>query len=140
MMMRPAPDPVSDGIGFIAHSLAFARRIAGTGHPFDEEAHRLLILEETRRVYDPGASRRQIAAMAVAGDRRTRLATNTAPTLAIHGADDPLILPACGRDTAASIPNADLLLIEGTGHDVPPAQYRTIFDAIDRTAWRSSSH
>jgi pimeloyl-ACP methyl ester carboxylesterase len=139
MMMRPAPDPVSDEAGFIAHSLAFARRIAGTGHAFDKEAHRLLILEETRRAYDPGGSARQIAAMAVTGDRRSRLTTITAPTLVIHGADDPLILPACGRDTAASIPNADLMLIDGMGHDLPPALYRTVVEAIDRTARRSSS-
>jgi pimeloyl-ACP methyl ester carboxylesterase len=70
MMMRPAPDPVSDETGFLAHKLTFAHRIAGSGHAFDEEAHRLLILEETRRAYDPGGSARQIAAMAVAGDRR----------------------------------------------------------------------
>jgi pimeloyl-ACP methyl ester carboxylesterase len=137
MMMRPAPDPVSDEAGFIAHKLAFARRIAGSGHAFDEQANRLLILEETRRAYDPGGSGRQIAAMAVTGDRRSRLATITAPTLVIHGADDPLFLPACGRDTAASIPNADLMLIDGMGHDLPPALYRAIVEAIDRTASRS---
>jgi pimeloyl-ACP methyl ester carboxylesterase len=140
MMMRPAPDPVSDEAGFLAHRLAFARRIAGTGHAFDEEAHRLLVLEETRRAYDPGGSARQIAAMAVTGDRRSRLATITVPTLVIHGTDDPLILPACGRDTAASIPNAELMLIDGMGHDLPPALDRTITEAIDRMARRSSHH
>jgi pimeloyl-ACP methyl ester carboxylesterase len=140
MMMRPAPDPVSDETGFLAHRLAFARRIAGSGHGFDEEAHRLLILEETRRAYDPGGSARQIAAMAVAGDRRPRLTTITAPTLVIHGTDDPIFLPACGRDTAASVPNADLMLIEGMGHDLPPALYHTVVEAFDRAARRSSSH
>ncbi|KAB0267276.1 alpha/beta fold hydrolase [Microvirga brassicacearum] len=138
MMTCPAPDPVSDEAGFLAHRLAFARRIAGSGHAFDEEAHRLLILEETRRAYYPGGSGRQIAAMAVTGDRRPRLATITAPTLVIHGTDDPLILPACGQDTAASIPNADLMLIERMGHDLSPALDRTIIEAIDRTARRSS--
>lgn len=139
MMMRPAPDPTSDKAGFLAHSLAFARRIAGTDHSFDDEAHRLLVLEETRRAYDPGSAGRQIAAMAVTGDRRSRLATITVPTLVIHGTDDPLILPACGRDTAASIPNADLMLIDGMGHDLPPAFYRTVSEAIDLLARRVSS-
>jgi pimeloyl-ACP methyl ester carboxylesterase len=134
MMMRPAPDPVSDEAGFLAHRLAFARRIAGSGHPFDEDTHRLLIMEETRRAYDPGGSARQIAAMAVTGDRRPRLATISAPTLVIHGADDPVFLPACGQDTAASITNAELLLIDGMGHDLPPALDRTVIEAIDRTA------
>ncbi|KUZ64577.1 hypothetical protein WI38_30200 [Burkholderia ubonensis] len=44
-----------------------------------------------------------IAVIAVAGDRRPQLAAIKAPTLVIHGADDPLFLPDCGRDTASSI-------------------------------------
>jgi pimeloyl-ACP methyl ester carboxylesterase len=139
MMMLPALDPVSNEAGFLAHSLAFARRIAGKGHSFDHEAHRLLVLEESRRAYDPGSSGRQIAAMAVTGDRRSRLATITMPTLVIHGADDPFILPACGRDTAVSIPNAELMVIDGMGHELPPALYRTVIGAIDRTARRAAS-
>lgn len=140
LMMRPAPDPASDETGFVAHSLAFARRIAGGGNRFDEEACRFLTLEEIRRAYDPGGFGRQIAAIAVTGDRRSRLATITAPTLVIHGSEDPLIPPACGEDTAASIPNADFMLIDGMGHDLPPALYGTVIDAIDRTAGLASTH
>lgn len=134
MMMRPAPDPVSDQEGFLAHSLAFARRIAGTKFGLDEDAHRALVLEEVRRAYDPHGTARQIAAMAVAGDRRSRLAAIDVPALVVHGADDPLILPACGMDTAASIPGAEFMLVEGMGHDLPPALYGTIVEAIARTA------
>ena len=140
LMMRPAPDPASDETGFVAHSLAFARRIAGGGNRFDEEACRFLTLEEIRRAYDPGGFGRQIAAIAVTGDRRWRLATITPPTLVIHGSEDPLIPPACGADTAASIPNADFMLIDGMGHDLPPALYGTVVDAIDRTARLASTH
>lgn len=138
MMMRPTPDPFTDETGFLGQSLAFARRIAGTGHPFDDEAQRVLVLEEVDRAYDPGGTGRQIAAMAVTGDRRARLATITTPTLVIHGVDDPLILPACGQDTAASIPNADLMLLDGMGHDLPPALYQTLVEAITRIAQQSS--
>ncbi|MDV6330100.1 alpha/beta hydrolase [Asticcacaulis sp. 201] len=134
MMMRPAPDPVTDEAGFLSHSLAFARRIAGTGQPFDDAAHRILVLEEVSRAYDPGGTGRQIGAMAVTGDRRPRLTTVTAPTLVIHGAEDPLFPPACGQDTAAAMPNAELLVIDGMGHDLPPALYRQVVEAIDRTA------
>jgi len=132
MMMRPAPDPAADEVGFLEHRIAFARRIAGTGQPFDESAHRRLILEETRREHDPAGAARQIAAIAAGGDRRARLATISAPTLVIHGAEDPLFPPVCGKDTAASIPGADLLVIEGMGHDLPPALYGTLIKAIDR--------
>ncbi len=138
MMVGPAPDPVADEAGFLARGLTFARRIAGSGYPFDEAAHRDLLLEEARRAYDPAGAARQIAAMAVTGDRRQRLATIAAPTLVIHGAEDPLFLPACGRDTAASIPNAEFMLIDGMGHDLPPQLYGTIAGSIVRTATTKS--
>jgi pimeloyl-ACP methyl ester carboxylesterase len=42
-----------------------------------------------------------------------------------------------GRATAAAIPGAELLLIDGMGHDLPPELYETIVDAIDTTAARA---
>lgn len=137
LMMRPAPNPANDEAGFIAHSLAFVRRSAGTGFPFDEQAYRTLVQEEIRRGHAPGGFARHVAAMAVAGDRRAQLATIKAPALVIHGAEDPLILPACGEDTALSIPGAEFMLIDGMGHELPPAAYATVVDSIARTARRA---
>lgn len=137
LLSGPKPDPAADPEGFLSHSLAFARRIAGGGAVFDEAAHAALSLEEARRAYDPAGGARQLAAMAVAGDRRDRLAAISVPTLVVHGTDDPLIPPACGEDTAASIPGAALLLVEGMGHDLPPAFHDRIIEAIDRTARRA---
>lgn len=140
MMMRPVPDPSEDPDGFLAMRLAFARRIAGTAYPFDEDAHRALLLEEARYSYDPAGTARQIAAMAVAGDRRARLATITAPVLVIHGTDDPLIPPACGHDTALSIPKAVYRLIEGMGHDLPSELDQPLINAICEVAEKGSHH
>lgn len=130
MMMRPAPDPACDPEGFLAPRLAFARRIAGPAWPFDEGAHRALLLEEARRSHDPAGTARQIAAMAAAGDRRARLATIVAPALVLHGTDDPLIPPACGQDTALSIPGAIYRPVTGMGHDLPPELDPMAIDAI----------
>lgn len=138
LMTRPAPNPALDEAGFVEHSVAFARRIAGTAHPFDEDAYRALVREEIRRAYVPGGFGRQIAAIAVTGDRRTRLATIRVPALVVHGTDDPLIPSACGEDTAASIPHAEFMLIDGMGHDLPPALHRTVTEAIDRIARRAT--
>jgi pimeloyl-ACP methyl ester carboxylesterase len=136
MMAGPAPDPALDEQGYLAHSLAFARRIAGSGYPFNEAAARWLIVEEARRAPDRNGVARQIAAIAVAGDRRAPLATVTAPTLVIHGSEDPLFPPACAEDTAASIPGAEFMLVKGMGHDLPPELYVATAEAIDRTARR----
>lgn len=114
MLTRRAPHPVDDEEGFVAHGLAFANRIGGTRFPIDREAHRAMILEESRRAYDPAGFGRQV----------------------VHGSDDALIPPACGEDTAASIPGSEFLLIEGMGHDLPAALHQTLVDAICRNARR----
>jgi pimeloyl-ACP methyl ester carboxylesterase len=48
----------------------------------------------------------------------------------IHGVDDPLVPVEAGKATAAAIPSADLLLIEGMGHDMPPETWPRIVEAI----------
>ncbi|WP_073057755.1 alpha/beta fold hydrolase [Kaistia soli] len=138
MMTHPTPDLALDEAGFIAHCVAFARRIAGSSYPLDEEEYRVLIGAELCRGYVQGGFGRQGAAMALAGDRRVRLSTIRAPTLVIHGTEDALIPLACGCDTTASIPGAEWLPIPGMGHDPPPSLYRTVGDAIGQTARRSA--
>jgi pimeloyl-ACP methyl ester carboxylesterase len=46
----------------------------------------------------------------------------TVPTLVVHGTDDPLFPLPHGEALAAAIPGARLLVIEGMGHQVPPAE------------------
>jgi len=74
-----------------------------------------------RRGLYPAGTSRQLAAILASGDRRGMLHGITAPTLVIHGADDPLVRIAGGRDTAANIHGARLKIIPGMGHDFPPA-------------------
>ena len=57
-----------------------------------------------------------------------------APTLVIHGTVDPLVRPEGGKDTAASIPGAKLLMIDGMGHALPMRMWPQIIDAIDEHA------
>jgi pimeloyl-ACP methyl ester carboxylesterase len=97
-----------------------------------------MVSAELDRACDPAGSGRHIAAIAATGDQRRRLATIAIPTLVIHGADDKLVPAAAGRDIAASIRNAELLVIEGMGHDLPPDLYETFVAAIVRTARRGS--
>jgi pimeloyl-ACP methyl ester carboxylesterase len=53
-----------------------------------------------------------------------------APTLVIHGTADPLVHPLGGKDTAASIPGAKLVMIEGMGHALPKELWPQLVDAI----------
>ncbi|PZT52836.1 alpha/beta fold hydrolase [Paenibacillus silvae] len=136
LMTRPVPNPREDEAGYLAQSTAFARRIAGTGYPFNENEYHSMIREELHRAYDPGSIGRQIAAIAVSGDRRPQLAKVVAPTLVIHGAEDPMFVPACGEDTAKAISGAEFMLLEGMGHDLPEQLFEKVIDGIVRTARR----
>jgi len=64
------------------------------------------------------------------GDRRRLLAKIEAPTLVIHGADDPLVPVEAGRDTAHHIHGAKLRIIQGMGHDLPLALLPELVDSV----------
>ena len=52
------------------------------------------------------------------------------PTLIIHGKADPLVPVEGGLDTHDAIKGAEILLIEGMGHDLPPGVWDEIVPAI----------
>jgi pimeloyl-ACP methyl ester carboxylesterase len=55
----------------------------------------------------------------------------------LHGADDPLVPVAGGRDTADNIPGAELRIVPGMGHDLPPALYYIFVETISRAIERA---
>jgi pimeloyl-ACP methyl ester carboxylesterase len=116
VMMVPAP---RDREGFIEFQLRVHQTLAGSGFPIDEAWVRKVMGESYDRAFYPQGTGRQLLALLTQTDRRPALARVTAPTLVIHGTDDPLVPVEGGRDTAAAIPGAELLLIEGMGHDIP---------------------
>ena len=83
------------------------------------------------RSHVPGAARRQLAAaMASARRQRAGLGSIRVPTLVIHGEDDPLLPVKHGVHTAQAIPGAELVVIEGLGHELPEAAWPQIIGAI----------
>jgi pimeloyl-ACP methyl ester carboxylesterase len=76
----------------------------------------------------------QMAAALVNGDRRAALKRIKAPTVVIHGVDDPLVPIEAGRDTAANITGAELVEIPGVGHDLRAPLYSRIVDTIESVA------
>jgi pimeloyl-ACP methyl ester carboxylesterase len=100
-----------------------------------DEARDLERAERTfERGLNPAGVGRQLRATLASGSRKERLHAVKAPTLVIHGTVDPLVRPEGGKDTAASIPGARLLMIEGMGHALPIPMWPEIIDAIDKHA------
>ena len=106
------------------------KMISGPGYPFDEPAVRARSALMYDRSNHPEGQARQLAAIMAHGNRTPKLASVRAPTLVIHGTDDPLVSVEGGKDTAAAIPGAELLLIPGMGHDMPQPLFPKLVDAI----------
>ncbi|HYH35482.1 MAG TPA: alpha/beta hydrolase [Nocardioides sp.] len=89
------------------------------------------------RGFSPSGVLRQMQAILVEPDRGPRLRRLRMPALVIHGLADRMVHVSGGRATARAIPDAELLLIEGMGHDLPADLYPTYVDAIERTIHRA---
>lgn len=107
--------PPEEREGCIQHFINGFKTLAGPGFPFDEEWHRKIADQSYDRAFYPQGVALQLAAIVAHGNRKSALASVTAPTLVIHGTDDPIVLVEGGKDTAETIPGAELLLIEGMG-------------------------
>ena len=82
------------------------------------------------RACRPAGIIRQFAAITADGDRGPQLRGVTAPTLVIHGAADPLVPAAAGRDTAKKVPSARYVAVENLGHDLVEPVMADVVDAI----------
>ena len=128
LLSRPADPKDPDSV--IEHLVEMFGIIGSPAYPSTREELRLRLGHSVRRAYYPAGVARQLLAVIAAGDRRKQLRTIGAPTLVIHGADDPLVPLAAGRDTAQHIPGASLLVIDGMGHDFPEALMPRLATAI----------
>jgi len=125
---------------FVADSVKRAKTIGSPAYPWPDGALAARARAEADRAFNPPGVARQMAAIRTSGDRRAKLAAITAPTVVLHGADDPLVPVAAGRDTAANIKGAELRIIPGMGHDLPPALYATFVETIERAVSRAREH
>jgi len=131
MLMAPPPKTKEEFFARFAQTWKVLR----VGHfPLDEAKDR----ERAERVFarglNPAGVGRQLRAILASGSRKERLHSVKAPTLVIHGTVDPLVRPEGGKDTAASIPGAKLMMVDGMGHAIPIPMWPQIIDAIDKHA------
>ncbi|MEM6914312.1 MAG: alpha/beta hydrolase [Pseudomonadota bacterium] len=97
-----------------------------------EEDLRSWLRDAVTRGFSASGWRRQTSAIIETGDVRAYSEAVTAPTLVVHGTADPLVPQAAGEDVARSIRGAELALIEGMGHDLPPKHLPQISARIIR--------
>ena len=134
LMSRPQGGDIDSLVEF---GVKTARVIGSPAYPAEEAELRARVRRDVERSVYPAGFARQMAAIYANGDRRSRLAKVGAPTLVIHGTADPLVPVEGGRDTAASIRDAELIEIEGMGHDLPVQLVDRIAEAIAGVARRA---
>ena len=121
----------------VEHSLKAQIAIQSPAWPVNPDTERPLLRAAIQRAYHPFGVLRQMIAVLASGDRRAALRTITAPTVVLHGDADPLVNVEGGRDTAATIPGAELRIIKGMGHDLPEGVRDAFVDAVKSAAARA---
>jgi pimeloyl-ACP methyl ester carboxylesterase len=119
----------SDRGSVIEYLVAYERMLAGGMRPFDEVAWREVVGRDLERARDTASP--QNHTLLPEGDVPSEPISSIAvPTLVIHGTADPMFPLAHGQALAEEIPGARLLTLEGAGHGVDRADWKTIARAI----------
>jgi len=124
---------------YVATNALVWNLIGSPDYPMDADALR----RRAENTYDRGVSAsgvlRQMSAILTQPNRTLRLRTLHMPALVVHGLADKMVHVSGGRATASAIPGAELVLIDGMGHDLPTDLYDTFVEGIRRTADRAVS-
>jgi pimeloyl-ACP methyl ester carboxylesterase len=95
------------------------KAIQSPAYPKSNEQLKVMIEANYQRSYRPGGVMRQLQAIMATGSISKLLARITAPTILIHGKDDPLLPLKSAQDIARRIPGSVYYPIAGMGHDFP---------------------
>lgn len=126
LLAAPVPETRE---GHIAWAVELIRAIWGD-LPFDEAERGAVEAQLHDRAWRPAAFALHAAAGQRTPSRVDALRRLTVPTLVIHGTADGRSPQDRGQATAALIPGARLLLVEGMGHSLPRACWDELTGAI----------
>ncbi|GAA3585170.1 alpha/beta hydrolase [Nonomuraea rosea] len=116
-----------------------SRVVRSPGFEPDEATLRERVGLAYDRSFDPTGMIRQAVAVVASGDRTALLGSLDLPALIVHGADDVLCDVSGGRATADAIPGAELVVIDGMGHDLPRALWPGLAARIAAVVQRAES-
>jgi pimeloyl-ACP methyl ester carboxylesterase len=139
----PPPPPAGDKEAFIEYQVKVNQVLGSPGYPTDEATRREWVRRGVKRAYDlEGLTRQQTVSLVghfeSGSYRLNNLKNIKAPTVVLQGADDPLVPVESARDIAMRVPNADLRIVPGMGHDIPVALIKMVADAIAAAASRAN--
>lgn len=108
----------------------FFRLVGGAGYPPTDAELKARVDRSLTRSFRPDSFGRQLVAIQTGPSRVAMLRRVRAPTLVLHGADDPLVPPIGAKMTAEAVPGARLRIVPGMGHFLPEALVPLLIDEI----------
>jgi pimeloyl-ACP methyl ester carboxylesterase len=78
----------------------------------------------------PQGMRRQFDAILGTGNLLDYTRRITAPTVVIHGSEDPMVRPRNGRTVARAVDGARYVVVDGMGHDLPEPVWRPVVETL----------
>ena len=103
------------------HSVKLFTAIGSPAHPMTPDEIRVFAGGLMDRSFHPAGVKRHFLAVMGTGNIKSLAKYIHVPTIVVHGKEDRLLRPACGKAVAKSIKGAKFELIEGMGHDIPNA-------------------
>ena len=135
-IMRP-PRPGRQG--YIDWTIRLVQAVGGAAAEGPDDYLRDLAGKTFDRGIQTAGMNRQVCATYAAPDRREALSSVAAPTLVMHGRDDPLISPEAGKEIADSIEGARFEVLDGLGHGVLRPVWQQMADLIVEHVERAES-
>jgi len=135
-LLRPVRGTREERIDGTAELL---RRISSPAFPPDPAELRRAVARDLERSPDQRGVPRQLLAIMASGSRGSLVRHIQAPTLIIHGAQDPLVPVAAAYDLHQLIPGSRLEIIPGMGHDLPAALIPRVAELIVANARRADA-
>lgn len=136
LLMTPPRSAAEEDV--VERLVQMLQLIGSPAYPPEPALLRQQLTLAVRRGHRPAGTARQLLAVVADGDRTPLVRRIQAPTCVLHGAADPLIPAAAGRELAHLIPNSELQVIDGMGHDLPAALLPRIAKALASNAQRAS--
>lgn len=126
----PTPD-FADPAATVEYLVALERACAAASYPFDDADARTGAVRDVGRARDIGALSNHFGLPGGAGPVPP-LGQLSAPTLVVHGTEDPVLPYPHGVALADHIPAATLLTLDRTGHELPRRCWDVVLTAVLR--------
>ena len=126
-LLKPPPRDKEQAIRRMS---AFFRLVGGSGYPPTDAELRAKVDRSVNCSFRPDSFARHLVAIQTGPSRLAMLRRVRAPTLVLHGSDDPLVPVVGGKMTAAAIPGARLRIVPGMGHFLPEALVPLLVEEI----------